>query len=209
MQFLWNTLRNSAAAAQGWTRPDIMKPFYSELDWDRTVIGGSYALSLFTEDDSWTPNDVDILIAASSVEDFHARVEAFVNRESQGQCRRLEKFSDFSKGHPHDDPEAAKRDEKFHEAIRASAKVSIDGVEQVLQFVYIEAIPPTVTQLRKVLDQITDVPACVNYQAAEGDIQFNVPQKGVEALCTRQVNASDICPSRRAKYSERGYTFLQ
>lgn len=182
---------------------DNMQPFYSDLDWNRTVIGGSYALSQFTGDTSWTPNDVDIFIAANSLEDFQSSVQAFVDHDAKS--RHLEKFCDFSKGHPDD----GKRDEKFHDAIRASAKVKVEGVEPKLQFVFINVDPPTVSELCNVMDEITDIPSCVNYRVQRGQKQFHVPQKGISALFTRQVNLSDVCPSRRAKYQDRGYTFFQ
>ncbi len=194
---------SSFLIGQCWSRPDIMKPFYSDFDWDQTVIGGSYALNQFTGDTAWVPNDVDIFIAANSLLDFQLSVQAFVNHDAKS--RQVEKFSDFSKGHPDD----AKRDEKFHEAIRASAKVRVDGVEQELQFVYIHVDPPTVSGLCLILDQITDLPSCVRYQVPYGQKQFHIPQKGVASLFTRQVNLSDVCPSRRAKYQDRGYTFFQ
>lgn len=202
MQFFRNFVAN-----QSWARPDVLKDLYPDFDWDRSVIGGSYALNILTGDCSWTPNDVDILIAADSVEDFQARVQAFVACDPTK--RQVEKFSDFSKGHPNDDPEALRRDEKFHEAIRASAKVRASGIDQVLQFVYIDANPPTVTGLRAVLDEITDIPACVNYQVLYGRKQFYVPEKGLAALFTKKVKQSDVCPARLAKYQERGYTFMQ
>lgn len=200
MQKLWQTLKN-ASWGQSWDRPDPLSPWYRYFDWNRCVIGGSYALNQLTGDTTWTPDDVDVVCVDTRFDEWKVYVEQFCHSTNG----KLLKLNDFRDGHPHD-PD--KRDEKFHESIRASAKVKVAGLDQVIQFVYIETNPPTVEQLRIVLDEITDVPACVNYQLSPlGQKQFHIPEKGLEALFTRRVAKKDICESRMAKYEARQYTF--
>jgi hypothetical protein len=117
------------------------------------------------------------------------------------------KFNDFAQGHPNNrTPEEDRRDEKFHEAIKASAKIHVPDVNIPLQFVWIQGLSSGMP-VEHQLEQVTDIPSCVCYKFVHGRKFFIVPEKGREALMTRRVQLNDICPARKAKYEERGYEF--
>ena len=118
-------------------------------------------------------------------------------------------MNDFSKGHPDDiaNGKVDKRDEKFHESIKGSAKISVPGIEYPIQYVFVQGLNSNGT-VEEQLEEITDLPACVSYKVVNGEKKFIIPEKGKEALMTRIIPSSDICPSRREKYEKRGYHFI-
>lgn len=182
---------------------DQLVPVYAHIDFERAVVAGSYALNQFTGDPRWSPNDVDIVTTAHSIDHFRHTVDSFCAGIPGAQ---VTKFNDFAQGHPGRTADEDRRDEKFHEAIKASAKVSVPGIDIPLQFVWIQGLSPDLPVERQ-LEQIADCPSCVCYKVSYGRRFFIVPEKGRQALFTRRVPASDICPARRAKYEERMYEF--
>ncbi len=181
---------------------DILTTVYPHLDFTRAIVTGSYALNQFTGDAAWEPNDVDIITTATEIDHFKTMVQWFC--ASTGGT--MIKFSDFAEGHPDRRPEEDRRDEKFHEAIRASAKVQVPGIDIILQFVWISSFgsdAPAEVQL----EQVSDLPSCVSYKVINGRKFFVIPEKGREALFTRRVSMGEICPARREKYEERMYEF--
>lgn len=185
---------------------DKIKSIYPHVDFNRAVIGGSYALNQYTHD-NWTPDDVDIHTTAKDMEDFKEIVAKFC-KDTHGT---LLKINDFSKGHPHDNEGAAgigRRDEKFHESIKASATIDVPGLGYEVQYIFIQGLNPQ-APVEDQLEPITDLPSCVSYKVSDnGDKKFIVPKKGVEALMTRRIPKKDICPSRMEKYEKRGYHFV-
>lgn len=182
---------------------DPMIPYYSYIDFDRSVIGGSYALHKYTRDCNWTPDDVDIMVFASDLDDFRSMVKKF--RDDSGG--RLIKFNDFSHGHPNNHDHDSKREEFFNECIKASATIIIDGLDHPIQYVYVESLHNRT--LVETLEEITDLPACVNYTVRKGKIYYNVPARAVMPLRTRDIHIDQICPVRREKYEARGYRFYK
>lgn len=201
------TLLRIVGSISGNSHPNFVQndpifPIYRHIDFQNAVVGGSYALHQFTGDTAWTPNDVDIVTVAENIAAFQAIVQAFaVNTGGE-----IIKFNDFSNGHPHDDVGAARRDEKFHESIRASSKIVVPGIDIEIQFVYIHGLGPN-RPVEIQLEEITDLPSCVSYKVFNGKKFFLIPEKGREALLTRRVPKADICPSRMEKYQSRLYEF--
>jgi hypothetical protein len=140
----------------------------------------------------------------------HATFEEFcatVTKFCQASGATLIKVTDFADGHPDRDPEEDRRDEKFHEAIKASAKVSLPGLVQNVQFVLIRSNTIGHLSVEEQLNDTSDLPSCVSYKVLNGKKFFTIPEKGREALFTRRVNRKDICPARLEKYQARGYDF--
>ena len=191
---------------------DPISSIYKHIDFDNAVIGGSYALHQYTlqyatEQFMWSPDDVDVHTKAEDINDFKEIVEKFC-RDTNAT---LNKFNDFSKGHPDDrdfGTGLTKRDEKFHESVKASATMTVPNIDLKVQYIYIQgqnSNEPVEAQL----ERITDLPSCVSYKVSRltGEKSFIIPAKGIEALRTRLISKADICPSRMEKYSKRGYTF--
>lgn len=197
------TIREMNSRREWSKKEDVLKPFYQHMDLSRVVISGSYALNQFTGDKLWEPNDVDILTTARDIDHFRTMVQDFC-AQSSGE---MVKFNDFAAGHPDRSPEEDRRDEKFHEAIRASAKVQVPGVPLVLQFVWIQGLNGDAAAEVQ-LEKVSDLPSCVSYKVVDGRRFFIVPEKGAEALFTRRVDACDICPARMEKYRKRNYDFF-
>lgn len=186
---------------------DPMTQFYKFIDFDRAVIGGSYALNQYTQDYMWSPDDVDIMTTATNIEHFRQIAESFATSANGTLIR----FNDFSEGHPNDDPEQNRRDEKFHESIKASAKILVHNLKHPIQYVWIQGLTPdNGCSPEAWLEEITDLPACVNYKVdpITQKKHFNVPEKAKECLMTRHIHSTDICPSRKEKYEKRGYKFI-
>jgi hypothetical protein len=113
--------------------PDRMQSIYQHINFTNSIVAGSYALHQFTGDSSWEPNDVDILMNNLNFATFKTTVDKFC--AATGGV--LVKCNDFSKGHPADNEIENRRDEKFHEVIKASAKVQVPGIDIMIQFVFL------------------------------------------------------------------------
>jgi hypothetical protein len=183
--------------------PDVLHSIYQHIDFKKASIGGSYALSQLTGDPSWSPNDVDIVTSHMSMEEFRASVELFCQKTGA----ILVKFNDFANGHPDMTPGEARREEKFHEAIKGSARVTLDGVPLDIQFVLIHSNLCGDASVEFQLNETSDLPSCVSYKVERGRKFFTIPEKGREALFTKMINKQDICPARLDKYKNRGYEF--
>ena len=177
---------------------------YQAVNWDKTVIGGSYALHQFTGDTDWGPNDVDIFFATNSMESFKDRVNSFAENTNS----TIKKFNDFTVVGNRDEPNAINsRDEKFHELIKGSVTLDTPGFEKEVQFIYLHDYQDRGPQ--SILLETTDLPSCVCYTVdlQSGQKIFHIPEKGREALLTRRAPKKEICKSRFEKYAKRGYDF--
>lgn len=183
--------------------PDVLHGIYKHIDFKKACIGGSYALSQLTGDATWSPNDVDILTSHMDMKEFRAFVEIFCQRTGAV----LVKFNDFANGHPDMTPGEARREEKFHEAIKGSARVKLEGVPIDIQFVLIRSNLCGNASVEFQLNETSDLPSCVSYKVEGGCKFFTIPEKGREALFTKMINKQDICSSRLDKYQNRGYEF--
>lgn len=178
--------------------------FYQKLNWAQTVIGGSYALHQFTGDNQWQPSDVDVFYATDSLESFKTRVAEFVQQNET--IPEDPKIIDFT-----DPVVRANRgcDEDFHDLVKASVTMTVaDFPEKQIQFIYLDS-QGTGRTPESILAETTDLPSCVCYSVDPhtGNKVFHIPEKGRQALLTRQVPLSEACPSRVEKYAKRGFQF--
>lgn len=87
---------------------DPLLPLYARIDFGRAVVAGSYALHQYTGDSHWSPNDVDIVTTADSLEHFSQTVAAFC---ASVPGSKIIKFNDFAQGHPNNrTPEEDRRE---------------------------------------------------------------------------------------------------
>jgi len=211
---------------RGFPVDDPAKPLYKHLDWTKSVIGGSYALKQFTGDNGWEPNDIDILTAHNSKDEFdqycndvesnsklnfvkstqrdgNDRVVSFDKTGNKIEDKHIDEFGDH---------------EMFHDLIKESKTYNWNNYK--VQMVYIK--PQEGRSLQSVLAETTDSPSCVSFhieryhpkticgidssQLVEEKI-FHVPSKGLQLLMTGQGISSDICKSRKRKYEDRGYKY--
>lgn len=204
---------------------DIAQPLYGAIDWSRSVIGGSYALQQFTQDNAWTPNDIDIPYACDTHEEFireRDRFQAALGGPGVAQVLRtnlwtpalraeavLRALRPLAAGGGHD---YLSREEGYHEAIVASARLVVRNIPLQVQLVGMTTSPmnsfPQDSLLRR-LARITDLPACVSYSAFTGTRIFHIPEHGMDAILTRRIRNDKICASRKEKYLTRGYTFYE
>lgn len=183
---------------------DYLKSYYNLLNWKNTVISGSYALKLYTGA-SWDANDIDIVIAGGTFEEFMDEVKKFVYA-TESTITKTNNFMDGPK--PGENLVGLdKRDEKFHEVIKATVTIEVPDIPIPVQFIYLCDGNFRDSTPELILAEIQDVPACVTYKADKGVQLFTIPAKGREALTTGHVCAKDICPSRKEKYEKRGYHF--
>jgi len=173
---------------------DIPTTVYDSLDWDKTVIAGSYALQQFTND-NWTPNDIDIMISCNDVEEFRNEFCRF--EQKTGAC--LERYAWFSdKSLPNKD------DELFHELVLGSRTYTVPNCSKKVQLICLQK---NNRRPEETLMETTDIPSCVSYKMVSGQKMFFIPEKGVDILRTKRGPLAGVYPGRIEKYKQRGYTF--
>lgn len=185
------------------------------------LIGGSTALYEFTKGDPRTKeygNDVDVFIGGSheDVDSFDAQVSRFVEA-GQGHIVKTNVFceEDMRDIHrrcdSHDRVKASSSldpdKEDFHKDIFKTVTVHFPDSHLPVQFV---GIGTQDQDLRTVLTSITDIPSSVTFSYdGRGQRIYQIPQKLLPSLWTREVPIKDICPARVEKYGKRGYTFYE
>jgi hypothetical protein len=187
---------------------DVAQPLYAALDWRRTVVAGSYALQHYLRAWSWSPGDIDVMVQARSHDDFLAELDR-VTRALPGATlvKPATLLTDAQRQSP-----MVGREERFHEAILATATLAVPGIPLPMQLVGIELTPNHAQgapeDLLGQLNRITDLPACVTYTVRDHERIFHVPERGLHALRTGEVPVVHICAARRSKYEARGFVFI-
>ena len=171
---------------------------YKSLNWNRSIIGGSYALQQFTGD-KWKPNDIDIMIKCDDINDFQNEVIRFVN-ETKGTLIKTRENMNPAVG-----KQSLPLEEDFHKSILGTATIMVNDCPKPIQLVAIKTEP--YDTLLGHLNKITDTPACVSYTVQNNQRIYHIPEKCCEALFTRKVKKNNICFTRMDKYKERGYDF--
>lgn len=167
---------------------DRAQPLYSALNWNKSVIGGSYALHQFTGNLNtrhyWEPDDIDIMIGSDTEEEFQNEARLFEERCPELDLIKYSRKTDrgtrsnpASLG-PNDFIEMVNVKtgeikyqqldlldnpadiEIFHEYVRGSRTYEHPTAGKV-QLVHIR--PPPNRSLLSVLAETTDIPACVSY----------------------------------------------
>jgi len=205
---------------------DPAKPLYQHIDWSKSVIGGSYALKQFTGDVGWDPNDIDILTAHQSKEEFETYCNniannANLNFEKTTRREGNDRVVSFDQhGNKIRDQHVSEfgDHEIFHELIKESKTYNWNNKK--IQIVHIQ--PPQGRSLQSVLAETTDCPSCVSFHVENYHPRticgydsgetistkvFHVPEKGRQLLFTGTGDSSNICPSRKEKYEQRGYVY--
>ncbi len=186
-----------------------MDALHDAIDWSRCVVGGSYALQQYTRS-TWPVGDIDIVCKCVNQGAFKALVADFERHFPADKRPSLIKETLVTAGMRYTNVDPLVRDERFHNSIVATATFSVPEVPVPVQLV---ALDPSIHRLGDTdvvthLNRITDLPACVSYTVANGRRIFHVPERGLEALCTKRVTRELVYAARRAKYAARGYTFV-
>lgn len=182
--------------------------FFHSLDWNRTLVGGSYALQQFLQHSrlgQWTPNDVDVMVVgdANQIPEFDNYVASVVNQH-QGAVLKSRVTSIPIQGV---ERTSFIGEEEFHRDIFKTYTVSFPGFSLPVQFVGIHLHPGE--NLRDKLTQITDVPSSVTFSLdTRGERVYQIPEKILSPLFTGIVNEKEICPQRKEKYTHRGFIFV-
>jgi hypothetical protein len=105
-------------------------------------------------------------------------------------------------------------EERFHESILATSKVTVPGVPIPVQLVGLDTTSNILGKATLVehLSLICDLPAAVSYTARHGTKIFHVPEDAKTCIASGRVPENKICPfaaARKKKYQERGYTFFE
>lgn len=235
---------------------DRAQSIYHAINWQKSVIGGSYALHQFHSQYNphrWEPDDIDIMIGSDTEEDFQHEARSFEER-----CPEADLIK-YSRKAPERGPndcveivnvktgrveyrqldvlDSCADIELFHEYVYGSRTYQHPTAGKI-QLVHIK--PPNNRSLLSVLSETTDIPACVSYtvesyQPLKESLGYDAaatllamrtgvnpvapppqrvttkiwhfPDKGREILLTGSGLSEDICPGRKTKYEQRGYTF--
>lgn len=188
---------------------DLPTKVYDSINWNKSVVGGSFALKLFIKA-KWEANDVDIMMESSTKEEFN---EESIKFEQKSEAVLI-KEAWFSGSHPvqeniHKEQEINIPNELFHESILGSKTYKINDFPLPIQLIAVNTLKNSHLKrdLLSVLNETTDIPACVNYKVIDGQKIFNVPEKGLEILLTKKGKKVHICKSRLDKYMKRGFSF--
>lgn len=195
----------------------VPKKIYDALDWTKNVIGGSYALKQFIGA-SWKPNDVDIFGMYENKDEFNDECKKFQDKAELELIKEvwneqsLQKQQELQKKHENELPEQDFT-EDFDSSILGTKTYKSKECEEKIQMVgiskeYIEKVRPERKTITDVLEQITDIPACVQYKIENGKKVFIVPEKGLGVLFTGMTENKNICSKRKRKYEGRGFQFF-
>ncbi len=193
---------------------DPASVLYRAIDWTKCVIGGSYALKLYSNA-KWPVGDIDIMCDVQSAAELLALAHGLTHSMDQRVLKErpskvsLDKFTVLT---PEMRKEAQKTnggEERFHESILGTCTLTVPGVPMPVQMVGIDTTSHIYGKLALVdhLDYITDLPAAVQYTVAQDRPLFHVPQRAVDAIASKRIPIATICASRKAKYEARGYEF--
>lgn len=217
---------------------DRARAIYNAINWETSVIGGSYALHQFhdqfnPQNQNWTPDDIDIMVGSQTPEEFQHEAKQFEQKCPEAELLKWSRRTEYNKTEFYDvktqesqirnyaemidDPGDA---EVFHDTVHGSRTYQHPTAGKI-QLVDIRTTPEQ--DLQTTLAMNTDTPACVNYTMTSYEAItdqdylkhgrtvhtriWHFPEKGREILLTSQGPESDICPNRKTKYEQRGYTF--
>jgi len=174
------------------TKDTISKLLYDNLNWNRTLIVGSCALKNFEEQVlhrqvDWNPNDIDILIACSSAEEFKEYVNDIVLK-TKGETTGAYHSLLF-----------------YHPEIICIVNCKFPFLNKTIQFLGIK------TEFSCLVSKwlsITDSPSFVSYKIHNNSKIYNVKKDLLPNLKTKIFNWKYIWNFNRiCKYSDRGYIF--
>lgn len=189
----------------------IPSDIYKLIDFEKCVIGGSYALHQFTKPTNWYPNDIDIMYGSttSDLREFSKMVNKFVKQSKSQISVKIRNRKELIKAKQ----DEGEHTEGFDHRIIGTVTLKVPNVKFKVQFICIDLNGDNYnnkksTTLQDVLNDITDLPSCVNYTWSEGNKIFHVPEKAIDSLLhDKPIIYSQICSTRLNKYSKRGYKF--
>jgi hypothetical protein len=176
-------------------KDEIPSKVYEVFDWTKTVVGGSYALNMYTCP-KWESNDVDVMIKTTNRDDFNTEVNRIVAGTNATIIKQRWGIDKYLPIQP--DQEA------FNKKVLGTCTLKVENINKPIQLIAIETDNKT---LLSTLNEITDKPACISYTIEDGKKMFHVPEKCAEVLFTKKASKTDICQSRIIKYTERNYQF--
>jgi hypothetical protein len=175
----------------------IPKQIYESINWNVTLIGGSYALWMYTRDKNWQPNDIDIMIKCESEKGFNKECTRLIDKSCMTCVKQISQQDIVNK-------KVDANSENFHKYIVATKTLVHKDCYKSIQLIGVLTQDKT---LEATFNEISDIPSCVTYRVDNGKKIFNVPEKGINILANKIGNANEICPARKRKYEERGYKF--
>lgn len=227
---------------------DLMpKEVYKAIDWNRCLIGGSYALKQYLPDGDilaqWIPSDVDIFGIYDDHNEFDRECLIFQQKANLELLKEVYNDAEIldcpelrekikssmviktSNGNNNNqvnnnnvNNNQANSDDRFVEdfdhAIIGTKTYIKKGFDQKIQMVgfnkgRIRREKKNANSLLELLEEITDVPACVSYTMKDGKQMFYLPNRATIALQTGAVYYNQICSKRIEKYRNRGFYFFR
>lgn len=182
-------------------QPDLPNSIKNSIDWKNSAVAGSFALHQFTGATNWQPNDIDIMVACQTKEEFLASAQAFENKSQA----ILVRHAWFDPNKPTVNTETSD-DEKFHESVLGSRTYYVSEFDKKIQLICLKQSEARESPA-EILSLTTDIPACVSYTMFNGEKVFQIPARGREILLTNRGPKTGICASRYEHYLSRGYEF--
>jgi hypothetical protein len=174
---------------------------HSSLNWNNSVVAGSYALKQFTGDTHWECNDIDVMVACQTKQEFQNEADSFKDKSDMLLVREAW-FDDSGK-------RGSTLDEMYHERVLGSKTFVIRdyfNYSKTVQLIWLKQNYPNESPVA-ILNETSDIPACVSYSVMNGSRIFHIPEKGREIIMTRTGAKHMICASRLEKYQARDYIF--
>jgi hypothetical protein len=188
---------------------------YEAINWDKSYIGGSYALKKFRKDD-WEHHDIDVFMDVVDENDFEKEAKKF---EDKIDCKLIKKrsikdgkFSTYIDEYGKEFKiENSQVDEDFHESIVGTKTYKMGTHNEPVQLVGMVKNKMfggyKFTSFVSYLNYVTDNPACVLFKVYDNKKVFTIPEKGVKCAITGECSKDDICSDRIEKYKKRGFEF--
>ena len=185
---------------RNFSHPDLPNNIKNSINWQNSAVAGSFALHQFTGATDWQPEDLDIMVACQTKEEFIKSALEFENKSQASLIR----FAWFDPTKPKFSTDRI--DELFHESVLGSRTYCVAGFDKPVQLICLQQTE-TLKSPAEILSLTTDIPACVSYTMVDGEKLFQIPARGREILLTNRGSRTDICANRYEKYLARGFKF--
>lgn len=147
----------------------------NSIDWQKSVIAGSYALKQFTGDQSSESHDVNIMIACKDKNEFEIEAKNFAEKSQAklNQESHLDKES-FPKNHIF-----------FHDRVLGSKTYQLENYQKPIQLICLQQKQNE--NAVEILNEISDKALYVSYSVTSGGERiFHISEKGLEILWTKK-----------------------
>ena len=166
----------------------IPEHVYKSLNFDCSVIGGSYALKRFTGD-KWKSKDIDVFVSKCDDDAFKKYIEDFM-RKTDAKITHADTYST----------------EFFNLNIRQVYTFKVPEMTVPIQFIHM--VSKEKENIVSTYSRTVDLPSAVCYTIENGEKIYHIPERALSSIFTRNVNLSDCgTHDRHKKYKSRGYYF--